>query len=126
MVAEVIAVEVSIIGASVVDVMMVSVSMVGVARLVVVSMNVVVAVVIAIVNSSDDETSVVVGESSDVCSSVDSDHDVDDFFDAVDVVVERVNCMNSDNADAVKDDEIAFEAKLIPAEDRVPVNDSIK
>ena len=129
-VAEVIIVDVSINSASVVNVLMVSVSMVGVARLMAVSMNVVGAVVIAIVDSSDDETLVVVGEPSDVCSSVESDHDVGDFVDAADVVVdtsvERFNCMDSDDVDVVEDDGIAFEAKLIPAEDRVPVNESIK
>ena len=93
-------------------------------------MDVVAAVEIAIVNSSDNETSVDVGESCDIGSGVESDHDVDDVVDAADVAVEtsveRVDCMNPDDVDVVEDDAITFEAKLIPTEGRVPVNGSIK
>lgn len=60
--------------------------------------------------------------------NTDSESDIgtDDVLDAAGVlVVERVDGMNSDGVYAVEDDWIAFEAKLIPAEDRVPTNESI-
>jgi hypothetical protein len=129
-VAEDITVEVSTTGVSVVNVLIANVSMVDIPILLAVSMEVVLVVDIADVDSSDDETPVDSGESSDVDSDVESDHSADNVIDTAGLVVDAVNakvdCMNPDDVDAVEDDEIAFEAKMIPVEDRVPISDSIK